>query len=114
MERDSNIHHAFWERGWYRGHVEKGFREHRGLKVRMFIPIHAELHRKVQAPPKPPRELLLGATAFLDEIDPQTLYNVPETLRELSEWFSERELKVADRIGENLLKQIPFIERGMA
>lgn len=112
-EREWNVHHAIWQRAWYRGHVEKSYREHRGLKARMYIPEHQALHANIYPPMKPTRELLLGATAMLDALPDDVLGQPLETITRLGEWYLDIDERLPQRIGENLLSQIPYIEKGI-
>lgn len=112
MEREVNRHHAFFTRCWYKTPQERALRSHKGLIVPMWVPIHKDLHAEVQAPPKPNARVLAQSLHYLDSL-PEVVTNDPvRCIGELAEYLYTRTDKLAERIGENLAKQLVYIQEG--
>lgn len=60
----SDIHHTKYPRRDYRTPLEREFRELPENKVRMCRAEHDELHASEFPPPKPSREVMLGAVSI--------------------------------------------------
>jgi len=106
------MHHALWTRTSYKTSLEKALRNHQGLIVPLLVPVHKELHARIDPPPKPDKRLIIGSLEMLDDLPLSMLTNEPETITAYSEWLLEQRDGLATRIGKHLVRQLVFIERG--
>jgi len=111
MERPSR-HHVYSERRWYKTPLEKYVRNHFGMLVPLYLEPHKELHAKTPPPPKPNQRLLLMTAKLLDDLPNSTLSNQPAVIREVAEAHLHLNDKLAQRIGENFMQQLEFIDAG--
>jgi len=112
MEREVNRHHAFFTRCWYRTKPERELRQHKGLIVPMWITVHDDLHANIPPPPKPNARVVAQALHYLGEL-PDVVTNDPvRCIGELADFLYSRSDRVAERIGENLTKQLVYIQEG--
>ena len=108
---DGNYHHAIWQRASYKTSSEKRFRTHAGLIVPMRVPAHNELHYRLDPPPKPSTEQILGALSFMDSLEQDELNCPPVAVELLSGHFMEQNSNLAKRVGKHLLRQLWHINR---
>lgn len=111
--RDWNTHHLVYPKSSYRSSVEKAYREHKSLKVKMYIPPHNALHAdpELWQPPKPSKQQMLGALSLLDDnkgLDPL------DNMVMMAEYYGDfRHDKKAQRLGESILKQLGYVSEGL-
>ena len=64
----TNRHHLAFPRYAYKTRLERDFRQHRLMIVRMDVEGHKELHAHVNQPPKLRQQEMLGAIGLLNEM----------------------------------------------
>lgn len=110
MGGEINRHHPIHERKSYRTIEEKRFRN--GIIVPMYVEAHRDLHGYVDAPPKPTREQILGALAMIDDLPSRIQQNPVELVQCTADYFLSDRSALAQAMGENLTRQLVFIEHG--
>lgn len=106
---ETNVHHTFFNRAWYRTPILRSLRNHPLVKTSMLVDIHRELHAEVQAPPKPSHELAVGALYLLNDLYEDSQYDSVNAHLALSEYFLGKDNSRAQRIGHNILRQTVYI-----
>lgn len=112
MERTWNNHHVLHERGWYNTPQRRLLRNHQGLVVPMEVGIHKELHANIEPPVKPTARVVDASLCYLDSLPDRVLNNPLRAVEALSEFLYSRTDRVAERIGENLAKQLIYLQDG--
>lgn len=110
MGGEINKHHPIHERRSYTTYEEKRFRN--GIIVPMYVEAHRDLHGYVDAPPKPTREQILGALAMIDDLPHRVRQDPVELVQCTSDYFLSDRSALAQAMGENLARQLVFIEHG--
>jgi len=106
---EHNIHHSIWKRSDYKTPSERAFREHKGLKTRMYVEGHCELHSKILPPTKLSAREMMGALSVLDSMPDIILNDSLATVRALADYLGQRSHR-EESVAVNLLKQAVYIE----
>jgi hypothetical protein len=111
MERQFNKHHALWQRRWYKSPAEKAIRGHQALVIpKLWVPVHKQLHAELQAPPKPPANLIYG---MLSHLEGKRLTNPIDGIRHTIDYLDTQESSKAERLEQHLIQQLGFIMLGV-
>jgi hypothetical protein len=103
---ETNRHHLFWARRKYTSHLEKEFRNHKGLVIPTWIPAHRLLHIEMPPPPKPPAELMRG---IIENLEQTELTDRLDGLYATIDFLDGLEGKTEDRLVTNLTKQLGYL-----
>lgn len=101
-----NIHHLFWMRRDYKDSVGRTFRNQKGLMIPTPVDLHRNLHANLSPPPKPRRDLMLGAISVLSDYSgSDRLYG----LNSMIDYFDSKSQPEAPRIAEHLIEQLGYL-----
>ncbi len=114
-ERETNIHHCFWNRSSYSGEIERIFRER--LKREIIVPTHVKLHKELRQPPKPTHRDMLFVLGKLSGSDPTDRYQDLNVAIDAFNYLSLAEDSVKNQrrnqnIAEHLAQQMIYLEIG--
>lgn len=114
---DTNRHHLFWQRDWYRTPVERKFREQHGAVLLLNKEVHSELHNEVPAPKKPHPELMRAIYTHLRNTEFTHTYDKFFELVDYTGKIANRAVRPqlaedAYWLHDNLTQQQPFVELG--
>jgi len=109
MDTPRNHHHLFWEKRKYTDSVSRTFRNHPALIIYTPVELHQELHANLLPPPKPRRELMLGAISLLSEFNGTGL----DGLESMIYYFDSKTAPEAPRIAEHLYEQLGYLSLGV-